>query len=483
MRHHLPAPPARAVQALVLLLLLHGLTAAQAPAPVPAPVPAKPVADKPAAGTPANQAAAPAAAPLPALGKGATEVLANSYAEAAHWALRAIVLMSLGGDWHPAGVPAVLDALRNKDERVVAYGLEALRGMDDEALRQVATAELVDELIGRQLDRKNKLFHQRLLDVLARALPEAKAADRRGYEAWWLLAKPGYAPPAWTPPAAATGGGTVAGTAVERAFDLRDAGLDVAIVIDSTGSMQLAIDTARDAIDDVVALLAGIAPKLRLGLVHYKDFGDLGDGAKVLAPLTKDQKDVREKLGKLVASGGGDVPERVECGFEAALGREMGWNKDANKLVLIVGDAPPHDESIEPLLARVRGAREQPSEGGKGPVTGAPKKPARPFVTSTVATNPAPKHVFARIASAGGGVGVVLDVPAPQGRGAPPRPAPGKPADKGMAGDKAAPPPTAAGARQLVEHVLLLSFGGQHQAQLQRFVRTYFEFRDAGLFR
>ena len=70
---------------------------------------------------------------------------------------------------------------------------------------------------------------------------------------------------------------------------------------------------------------------------------------------------------------------------------------------------------------------------------------------------------------------------------------PGKPADQGKEKDKPAdkaadkgpppPPPTAAGARQLVEHVLLLSFGGQHQAQLQRFVRTYFEFRDAGLFR
>lgn len=466
--------------------LLAALATAQTPPPAaPTPPPPSPTAPADVAAA-KPKAGAPAAAPaIPALGKGATEVLANSYAQAEHWAMRAIVLLSLGSDWHPAGVPVVLDALRSKDERLVAYGLETLRGMDDEALRQVATAELVDELIGRQLDRKNKLFHQRLLDVLARALPDAKAADRRGYEAWWLLAKPGYAPPAWTPPPARTGGGTVASTAVERAFDLRDAGLDVAIVIDSTGSMQLAIDTARDAIDDVVALLAGIAPKLRLGLVHYKDFGDIGDGAKLLAPLSKDHKDVRDKLAKLVASGGGDMPERVECGFEVALGREMGWNKDANKLVLIVGDAPPHDESIELLLARVRGAREHPFEGGKGPVTGAPKKAVRPFVTSTVATNPAPKDVFARIAAAGGGVGVVLDVPAPPGRGAPPRPAPGKPADKpaGKGADRHLPPPTAAGARQLVEHVLLLSFGGQHQAQLQRFVRAYFEFRDAGLFR
>ncbi|MBM3961167.1 MAG: VWA domain-containing protein, partial [Planctomycetes bacterium] len=292
------------IRASLACALLTSLAAAQAPAtpPVPAPTPPAPSSPAPAPtpkpdpapgsvpapaaapNAPAAKPAAPAAA-APALGKGATEVLANSYAQAEHWAMRAIVLMSLGGDWHPAGVPAVLDALRSKDERLVAYGLEALRGMDDEALRQVATAELVDDLIGRQLARKNKLFHQRLLAVLARALPDAKATDRRGYEAWWLLAKPGYAPPTWTPPAAATGGGTVAGTAVERAFDLRDAGLDVAIVIDSTGSMQLAIDTARDAIDDVVALLAGIAPKLRLGLVHYKDFGDMADGAKVLAPL------------------------------------------------------------------------------------------------------------------------------------------------------------------------------------------------------
>lgn len=444
---------------------------------------------------PAPAAAAPAPPPPP-LGKRSTEVLAHSFGEAQHWALRAIVLLAFGSDWHPVGATVVAQALRDKDERLVPYGLEVLRGMDDESLRQVATSELVGELIDRQLDRKNKLFHQRLLAVLARMLPEAKASDRRGYEAWWLLAKPGYAPPEWTPPPAQTGGGTVAGTAVERAFDLRDAGLDVAIVIDSTGSMQHAIDTARDAIDDVVALLAGIAPKLRLGLVHYKDLGDLRDGARMLAPLTKDQKDVREKLGKLIAFGGGDMPERVECGFEAALSREMDWNKDANKLVLIVGDAPPHDDTIEPLLARVRGARELPSEGGKNPVTGAPKKAARPFVTSTIATSPGPKDVFARIATAGGGAAVVLDVPGgpPRpGRGAPAptsdKPGGGKPAEAGgkaeKPGDKAAPaaPTTDPGVRQLVEHVLQLSFGNQHRAQLQHFVRTYFEYRDAGMFR
>jgi hypothetical protein len=36
--------------------------------------------------------------------------------------------------------------------------------------------------------------------------------------------------------------------------------------------------------------------------------------------------------------------------------------------------------------------------------------------------------------------------------------------------------------QQIVEHILLLSFGAQHRPQLERFVRTFFEYRDAGMF-
>jgi len=415
----------------------------------------------------------PAAEPvpkIPPLGQAATETLAHSFGEAEHWAMRAIVALSLGSDWHPAGVPVVLQCLRDKDERLVPYGVEVLRGMDDESLQQVATAELVGELIEKQLRRKNVLFQGRLLEVLHRMLPGAAAKDRAGFEAWWRDAKPTWVPPAWQAPPADRSGGTVAGGVVQRAFDLRDAGLDVAIVIDSTGSMQVAIDTARDALDDVVALLAGIAPKLRLGLVHYKDFEDMNDGARLLVPMTKVQQDVRDKLAKLVASGGGDVPERIESGLAVALGKEMGWNKDANRLILVIGDAPPHADVEQQLYEMVKNARERPFEVAKGPVTGAPaKKAVRPFITSTIATNPAPKEQFERIAAAGGGTCVVLQgVPGPGARGKGPAPAPAK---------------GPSGVQQLVEHIMLLSFGAEHRPQLQRFVRTFFEYRDAGFFK
>jgi hypothetical protein len=244
--------------------------------------------------------------------------------------------------------------------------------------------------------------------------------------------------------------------------------------------MQIAIDNARDAIADVTALLSGIAPKLRLGLVDYKDLEDVKEGARLLAPLTKNQKDVRDKLAKLQAGGGGDFPERVDKGIEIALSKGMGWNKDANRLLLVIGDAPVHPEHETALLDVVKRAYEHPFENGKGAITGK-KAELRPFVTSTIGIGPGPTDQFARIAKAGGGAAVTLELPAPT-------PPPGKPAAGGRGAAPPPPPAAAAGGttasvQQIVEHVLALSFGPSHRAHLQRFVRTFFEYRDAGMFR
>jgi Mg-chelatase subunit ChlD len=418
--------------------------------------------------------------PPEAFGPLATAVIVRSYGEAEPWSLRAVVVLSLGSDWHPDGVPIVLATLRDRDERLVPYGIEVLRGMDDASLREVATHELVDELVDKQLKRKNALFTSRVLAVLARMLPQANITDRKSAETWWRHNRDLYVVAPWTEPPKVQGaqrGATVGTSVLTRAFDLRDAGLDVVIVVDSTGSMQIAIDTARDAIDDVVALLSGIAPKLRLGLVDYKDLEDVEVGARLLAPLTKNQKDVRDKLAKLEAGGGGDFPERVDKGIEIALSKGMGWNKDANRLLLVIGDAPVHSEHETALLDVVKRAYEHPFETGKGAITGK-KAELRPFVTSTIGIGPGPTDQFARIATAGGGASVTLELqaaapPPAGGRGAAPPP----------------PPPAAAAARtnasvqQIVEHVLALSFGPSHRAHLQRFVRTFFEYRAAGMFR
>ncbi|MBK7874812.1 MAG: VWA domain-containing protein [Planctomycetes bacterium] len=411
------------------------------------------------------------------------ERIARAYDGADTWTLRAMVLLSLGKDFPPTGARLVLDAAQDKDERLPPYAIELLRGMDAEALKKVATPELVGELVERTLRTKHRLLRERTLDVLARIAPEAGATTREAWRAWWKDAQKTYAPPAWVPPPKPPMEEEFKTTAtlfVERAFDLRDAGLDVAIVIDTTGSMQPAIDAARDAIGDVVTLLSNVAPKLRLGLVEYKDLGDLGDGAQVLVPLSRGEKAVHEKLGRLIASGGGDAPERVEKGVEFALGTEMNWNKEANRLILVIGDAPPHAESQAGLLELVKRAHDEPfarppkpgkpeaPRTGGGPKPSSKAEPLRPFITSTIYTAPEAKKTFEEIAKAGGGASVYLDV----GRG-------GRPA---RGGKDAPEPEDASGAdpavRSVVEHIMLLSFGAEHRAALSILVRTFFEYLD-----
>lgn len=415
------------------------------------------VAQEPAARGAARPKPEPAkpAPTQPVLGEAATRTLVHSFTSADHWAMKAVALLSLGRDWHPAGAEAVLAALQDKDMRLRAFGIESLRRTEAKALAAIAIPELVQELVDNQLKHKNPFVQERVLEVLKKMLPSVVATDRAGWQNWWREARKEYQPAVWqAQEEQGRGRGTAVGTLVERAFDLRDAGLDLAIVIDSTGSMQRAIDAARDAVDEVVALLAGIAPKLRLGLVHYKDFGDFSGGAQLLVPMTRNQKQVKDRLARLVASGGGDIPERVEKGIELALSREMAWDRNANRLILVIGDAPPHADTHAALKEMVRKAHEEPF-AGRGPTTGRNKTKLRPFITSTIATPQQAKTWFDEIAEAGGGTSVLLPIDA-AGQ---------------SAGDAV---------QRVVEHILVLSFGAQYQPQMKVFADTFFEYRAAG---
>ena len=187
---------------------------------------------------------------------------------------------------------------------------------------------------------------------------------------WWRANRDQHAPAAWQAieQPKADAGGTAA--AASRAFDLYQAGLELMICIDSTGSMQPTIDALALALGDMVDILDGISPKLRLGIVHYKDEGELGSaGAKVVQPLNKNVKTARKKLEKLRAFGGGDLPEAVLGGLDLALHKKMKWRPDANKLVIVIGDAPPHPHQTKQLIELARAAYERDVEWlGRQPV-------------------------------------------------------------------------------------------------------------------
>lgn len=435
------------------------------------------------------------------LGQDVTEALCARYTKADHWVQKVVILLSLNTWWHPAGVGMILEALRDKDDRLNAFGLEALLRADPELLPKVASVELLDELIGRQLGRNNAHQRERVLLALQRLAPGVEATDKNAWSRWWSSAKATFTPDPWAARAQPTadGGGTSA--AAQRAFDLYQAGLDMMICIDSTGSMQPTIDALGAALGDMVDILDGISPKMRLGIVHYKDYGELGkQGAKVVQPFSKNIRGARKELERLRAYGGGDLPEAVFGGLELALDEKMNWQKDANKLLVLIGDAPPHAQETSKAVELVRAANQAPGVPVGKPTTG-PKPDDTPFLTSCIGvfvelkgklreqrgyrefvdSQKQMREDFTAIAKAGGGVFVEVEFtfgeepdPADKDKDKDKGRSKGKDRDRGEAIASAA-------TRRIVEHILVLSFGERFAREMRDFVRIYYEYKEAGL--
>jgi len=118
--------------------------------------------------------------------------------------------------------------------------------------------------------------------------------------------------------------------------------IEVAFVLDATGSMGPWIRDARARIDGIAAELAGgdPAPEIRFALVAYRDRGDAF--VTRVHDFTADLAVMREALHATEAGGGGATPEAVLEGLEKGI-RALHWTDGDRvvKLLYLVGDAPP----------------------------------------------------------------------------------------------------------------------------------------------
>jgi Mg-chelatase subunit ChlD len=119
--------------------------------------------------------------------------------------------------------------------------------------------------------------------------------------------------------------------------------VEVAFVLDTTGSMGPLIEGAKRKIWSIATSIVDCSPdaEIRMGLVAYRDIGD--DYVTKRFDLTTDIQDLYGKLLALRAQGGGDWPESVNEALEVAVKR-LSWTQDDNvkRIVFLVGDAPPH---------------------------------------------------------------------------------------------------------------------------------------------
>ena len=116
--------------------------------------------------------------------------------------------------------------------------------------------------------------------------------------------------------------------------------VDLAFVLDTTGSMAEEIEAVKATIRTVADQLGTAQTDVRIGLVEYKDRTDC-----LLTrtfPFSSDLRAFGGQVAAISASGGGDTPEDMHAGLAAALDK-LQWRADAvARMVVVIADAPPH---------------------------------------------------------------------------------------------------------------------------------------------
>ena len=126
--------------------------------------------------------------------------------------------------------------------------------------------------------------------------------------------------------------------------------VDIAVMVDATGSMSDEIDFLKIELENVLRNTFTQYPNLDLhaAAVFYRDRTD-----EYVVRHIDFQTDLVKVLNFIKlqrAAAGGDVPEAVDLALQSALD-SLHWSDNARSRVLfIVTDAPPHDESKEKIF-------------------------------------------------------------------------------------------------------------------------------------
>src|SRR5207245_10720343 len=128
---------------------------------------------------------------------------------------------------------------------------------------------------------------------------------------------------------------------------LRQVGLDVVLGIDATDSMQFVIDTVKSRLSKLITSLRSMVPTSRIGIVAYRDKGD--EFVTKWVDLSFSTGKLQDFLTNLRAGGGGDWPEAVYDGLEAAVS-DLNWRKKSKRIIILVPGSAPHAETVSNVL-------------------------------------------------------------------------------------------------------------------------------------
>lgn len=121
--------------------------------------------------------------------------------------------------------------------------------------------------------------------------------------------------------------------------------MDIAFVVDATGSMGDEINYLKAELKDVINSVQKDNAQLQinLGSVFYKDVTD--DYVTRMSPLSDNIETTVNFIAEQYASGGGDFPEAVDSAVSHAV-NGFDWSESARaRLMFLILDAPPHNDA------------------------------------------------------------------------------------------------------------------------------------------
>ena len=117
---------------------------------------------------------------------------------------------------------------------------------------------------------------------------------------------------------------------------------DVLYVVDATASMSPYIIAAKEETKNISAELRKTYPDMmfKYGYVFYRDPIDSKSDIHEFIDLTDDVNSLPEKIGKIQAKGGGDLPEDW-VGAYKIVNEKISW-RNGNKVIIHLADAGAH---------------------------------------------------------------------------------------------------------------------------------------------
>lgn len=121
---------------------------------------------------------------------------------------------------------------------------------------------------------------------------------------------------------------------------------DLVVQFDTTGSMYPVLAQVRNVVRDFVRDMFKEFTDLRIGIIAHGDYCDKDDPYTIIyKELSRDVDAITDFVQNVKSTYGGDADECYELALHLCGSDDLGWREDANKILVVIGDASPHAPS------------------------------------------------------------------------------------------------------------------------------------------